>query len=377
MNASCLSDSQNDIEQSAPPSLYSPDSQLDSLPPQSDKPLPENSRKHAMIFRLFYVLLGFLLGSIFGWQSEPYSWQIALGWGFTGGILGLGVIAIERVTQRFPASDVFQMAQSVTIGILMAFMVSWLMNIIFPTTSYLASFLSLASLLAFPYLTLTIRSRELEDTRPQNAEPWLFDIERSQNFPPKILDTSTIIDGRILDLYETGFLEGPVCIPRFVLRELHYIADSSQPWKRARGKRGLEVLSQLQAIPDIDIQITEKDFPHIPEVDHKLIKLAQHIRGKIATNDWNLAKIASVEKIQTLNVNRLFHQLKPPVLPGEVIRVFINKEGDLAGQGVAHLDDGTMIVVDQARDYVQETVDVVITKFMQTQSGRILFGSRL
>ena len=377
MSESCLKESQEIINQSDPSFLNLKNSHISPVTPENNKALLGNFHKQAVTFHLSFVFLGFLLGYVFGWQNEPHSWQSALGWGFSGGILGLGIIAIERVTQHYPASDIFQIAQSVAIGILMACMVSWLMEIIFPTTSYLVSFLSLTSLLAFPYLTLTIRNRELEDTRRLNTEPWPFGIEQSQNFPPKILDTSTIIDGRILDLYETGFLEGPVCIPRFVLRELHYIADSSQPWKRARGKRGLEILSRFQEIPGINIQITEKDFSHIPEVDHKLIKLAQLVQGKIATNDWNLAKIASVEKVQTLNVNRLFHQLKPPVLPGEVIRVLINKEGDLAGQGVAHLDDGTMIVVDQACDYVQETVDVVITKFMQTQSGRILFGSRL
>ena len=377
MNASCLHDSQHGIDPLGPPSLNSPDITLSSLTPQSDKPLTRNFRKPAILFRLFFVFLCFLVGSTFGWQHQTDSWQIWLGWGFTWVFFGLGLIAIEHILQRFPAPNIFQIGQSIAIGMVMTSIFSWLMTIIFPFSPFLVSSMSLASLLIFPYLTLTIRSRVSKVTQSHQPEANSFETEQSYKTSPKILDTSTIIDGRILALYETGFLEGPICIPRFVLRELHYIADSSQPWKRARGKRGLEVLSQLQALSGIDIQISEKDFPHIPEVDHKLIKLAQLMQGKIATNDWNLAKIASVEKVESLNVNRLFHQLKPPVLPGEVIRVLINKEGDLAGQGVAHLDDGTMIVVDKACDYVQETIDVVITKFMQTQSGRILFASRL
>ena len=377
MNETCIKENEGLVPTSSPECLnieFNPDN---PLPDQSEKPIKASLEKNTMTARPFLVLLGAFWGSVFGWQNEPHSWPFSLACGLSGGILGIGLIYLERLMRRFPSHIIIQTGKSIAIGIGLASLFTWLLTVIFPHSSAILSPIALACLLAFPYLSVAIRGREGESSPQQSSTFWPFETQQTDTIPPKVLDTSTIIDGRILDLYETGFLEGPIYIPRFVLQELHYIADSPQSWKRARGKRGLEILSQLQALPGIDLQITEIDFPHIPEVDHKLIKLAQHVHGKIATNDWNLAKIASVENIQTLNMNRLFHQLKPPVVPGEIIRVLINKEGDLAGQGVAHLDDGTMIVVDQARDYVQETVDVVITKFMQTQSGRILFGSRL
>lgn len=369
----------------------SPQTRQPLTPPSSNlhedpmsRPTPETAKNH-LLFRMYlqqspylflpFVLLGFLLGSAFGWQNYPHSWTIALWWGLAGSMLGLGIITIESMTLRFPASRIIHVAQSVGIGMVLASMFIWITTLLFPTSSTLASFMALASLLACPYLTYSIRSRIQEDAPGFIRELWPLGAQTT--FPLKIFDTSTIIDGRILDLYETGFLEGPVLIPRFVLLELHSVADSSQAWKRARGKRGLEILHRLQTISDIEVQVTDQDFPDIPEVDHKLIKLAQHTQGKIVTNDWNLSKVAALQGVQTLNVNRLSYQLKPPVLPGDTIRVFINKEGDLDGQGVAHLDDGTMVVVDQARAYVQKTVDIVITKFMQTYTGRILFAARL
>ncbi|GJL56037.1 MAG: hypothetical protein NPIRA02_31690 [Nitrospirales bacterium] len=302
---------------------------------------------------------------------------MALEWGLGGLMLGLSILAIESIMFRYPASRIIQVAQSAGIGILLASLFVWLVTIFFPASSTLVSIATLASLLAFPYLTLSIRSRTPEDAPQPTPECWPWPLAEHTSPSIKILDTSTIIDGRILDLSETGFLEGPVIIPRFVLLELHSVADSSQAWKRARGKRGLDILHRLQTLADIDVHVSEQDFADIPEVDHKLIKLAQQVEGKIVTNDWNLSKVAALQGVQTLNVNRLSYQLKPPVLPGDTIRVFINKEGDLDGQGVAHLDDGTMIVVDQARAYVQKTVDIVITKFMQTHTGRILFAARL
>ncbi|GJL63007.1 MAG: hypothetical protein NPIRA04_16610 [Nitrospirales bacterium] len=347
-------------------------------------PTSETAKNHLplrMVFRhsphryLSFVLLGLLLGSAVGWHIAPHSWTIVLLWGFAGITLGLGIITIEYMSLRFPAFRIVHVAQSVGIGMVLASMFIWIATLLFPTSSTLVSFMTLASLLACPYLTHSIRSRTQEEPPGLTRELW--PLRAQTTFPLKILDTSTIIDGRILDLYETGFLEGPVLIPRFVLLELHSVADSSQAWKRARGKRGLEILHRLQTISDIEVQVTDQEFPDISEVDHKLIKLAQHVKGKIVTNDWNLSKVAALQGVQTLNVNRLSYQLKPPVLPGDTIRVFINKEGDLDGQGVAHLDDGTMVVVDQARAYVQKTVDIVITKFMQTHTGRILFAARL
>ncbi len=190
----------------------------------------------------------------------------------------------------------------------------------------------------------------------------------------KILDTSVIIDGRISDITETGFLEGPLLIPQFVLNELQHIADSSDPVKRTRGKRGLEVLQHIQKQANVDVRIVDKDFPSVREVDTKLIELAKEVRGKIITNDSNLNKVAQLQGIEVLNINALANSLKPVVLPGEEMNVKILKEGKEMGQGIAYLDDGTMIVVDNGRKQIGKTLDVVVTSVLQTPAGRMIFA---
>ena len=200
----------------------------------------------------------------------------------------------------------------------------------------------------------------------------------SKNAPPsenaKILDTSVIIDGRIADITETGFIEGALIIPQFVLNELQHIADSSDSVKRTRGKRGLEVLHHLQKQGGVDVRIMDKDYPAVKEVDSKLIELAKEIRGKIITNDSNLNKVAELQGIEVLNINELTNSLKPVVLPGEEINVKILKEGKEMGQGVAYLDDGTMIVVDNGRRQMGKTIDVTVTSVLQTPAGRMIFA---
>jgi uncharacterized protein YacL len=190
----------------------------------------------------------------------------------------------------------------------------------------------------------------------------------------KILDTSVIIDGRISDITETGFLEGPLLIPQFVLNELQHIADSSDPVKRTRGKRGLEVLQHIQKQANSDVKIVDQDYPSVREVDAKLIELAKEVHGKIITNDSNLNKVAQLQGIEVLNINALANSLKPVVLPGEEMNVKILKEGKEMGQGVAYLDDGTMIVVDNGRKQIGKTLDVVVTSVLQTPAGRMIFA---
>ena len=190
----------------------------------------------------------------------------------------------------------------------------------------------------------------------------------------KILDTSVIIDGRISDITETGFLEGPLLIPQFVLNELQHIADSSDPVKRTRGKRGLEVLQHIQKQANVDVRIVDRDFPSVREVDAKLIELAKEVHGKIITNDSNLNKVAQLQGIEVLNINALANSLKPVVLPGEEMNVKILKEGKEMGQGIAYLDDGTMIVVDNGRKQIGKTLDVVVTSVLQTPAGRMIFS---
>jgi len=190
---------------------------------------------------------------------------------------------------------------------------------------------------------------------------------------PKLLDTSVIIDGRIADLCETGFIEGRFIIPQFILQELQHISDSADSLKRARGRRGLDILNHIQKSSDMEVTITEEDFPHIKEVDAKLVELAKKIQARIITNDLNLNKVAELQGVRVLNINDLSNAIKPVVLPGETIRVFVLKEGKEAGQGVAYLDDGTMIVVDNAKRCIGKNVDVVVTSVLQTSAGRMIF----
>lgn len=199
------------------------------------------------------------------------------------------------------------------------------------------------------------------------------DREKEERSHDKILDTSTIIDGRIADLCETGFLDGTFVIPQFILQELQHIADSSDSMKRARGRRGLDVLQRIQKMSGIEVQLVDNDYPHIKEVDAKLVALGKEIHSKIITNDLNLNKVAELQGVRVLNINGLCNALKPVVLPGEVMKVFILKEGKEAGQGVAYLDDGTMIVVDEARRHIGRNVDVVVTSVLQTTAGRMIF----
>ena len=190
----------------------------------------------------------------------------------------------------------------------------------------------------------------------------------------KILDTSVIIDGRVADICKTGFLEGALIVPHFVLRELQQIADSADSAKRNRGRRGLDVLEKVKSTQGVMVQIIEKDYPDVKEVDLKLIELAKEIDGKIVTNDFNLNKVAQLRGVDALNINELANSLKPVVLPGETMRVFILKEGKEYNQGVAYLDDGTMVVVDNARRMIGKTIVTQVTSVLQTTAGKMIFG---
>jgi uncharacterized protein YacL len=190
----------------------------------------------------------------------------------------------------------------------------------------------------------------------------------------KILDTSVIIDGRLADICETGFIEGVFIVPQFVLHELQHIADSPDAVKRTRGKRGLEILHRMQKSVDIEVRISDQDFPRIKEVDTKLVELAKRIGGTIITNDANLNKVAELQGISVLNINALANALKPIVLPGEEINVYVLKEGKEPGQGVAYLDDGTMVVVENGRRFMGRSLDVIVTSVLQTTAGRMIFA---
>jgi uncharacterized protein YacL len=235
------------------------------------------------------------------------------------------------------------------------------------------SFLQILTLMLMGYVGLIVGANK-GDMLNLAALGGLFGSEKPSRKTIKLLDTSVIIDGRLADICETGFIDGILVIPRFVLRELQLVADSADSQKRNRGRRGLDVLQRLQKMAAIHVQIGEEDYPHIRDVDLKLIELAKSCEGKIVTNDFNLNKVAQLQGVPVLNINDLANSLKPIVLPGEIMRVFILKEGKEYNQGVGYLDDGTMVVVDNARKLINRTVDVTVTSVLQTTAGKMIFG---
>ena len=235
------------------------------------------------------------------------------------------------------------------------------------------SFLQILVMLLMAYVGLSVGSNKGELLNLA-ALGGVFGGEKQNKKSYKILDTSVIIDGRIADIAETGFLDGIIVTPQFVLRELQLVADSADSLKRNRGRRGLDILQRLQKSANLTIQIVEDDFPAVREVDLKLIELAKVYEGKIITNDFNLNKVAQLQGVNVLNINELANSLKPIVLPGETMRVFVLKEGKEYNQGVAYLDDGTMVVVDNARKMIGKTIDVSVTSVLQTTAGKMIFG---
>jgi uncharacterized protein YacL len=234
------------------------------------------------------------------------------------------------------------------------------------------AFLHSFVLIVLPYLGLVIGGKHGEWLEPSRLAGLFRAAGPQRRY--KILDTSVIIDGRIADVCETGFIGGTLVIPQFVLKELQLVADSADSLKRNRGRRGLDILQKIQKMSGVEVMISDLDFPEVREVDLKLIELARTLQGKIVTNDFNLNKVAQLRGVDVLNVNELANSLKPVVLPGEIMKVFILKEGKEYNQGVAYLDDGTMVVVDNARKMISKTIDIVVTSVLQTTAGKMIFG---
>ena len=288
---------------------------------------------------------------------------------------------IENELQRFSIQNIVLGAVGLIFGLIIAYLISQpLYEIKIP---YVGVILSLILYLLFGYLGITIPNRKIEDiaTSLGNISGNVLNSRKNTKEKtkvaascPKILDTSVIIDGRVADIIKTGFIEGPLVIPVFVLEELQHIADSSDGLKRNRGRRGLDILNRIQNELDTEIIIHEKKFDDISEVDSKLLKLTQMLKGKILTNDYNLNKVAEVQRIEVLNINDLANAVKPVVLPGEEMVIQVVRDGKESGQGLAYLDDGTMIVVESGRKYIGETIDVIVTSVLQTSAGRMIFA---
>jgi len=290
----------------------------------------------------------------------------------TGAAAGAMVVYFEIEVRKISLKRLIGAAIGSVLGICGAYLFALVIRNSIPP-GHTQSFLQILVMLLMAYVGLAVGANK-GDLLNLAALGGIFGGEKQSKKSYKILDTSVIIDGRIADIAETGFLDGTIVTPQFVLRELQLVADSADSLKRNRGRRGLDILQRLQKIPTLTIQIVEDDFPAVREVDLKLIELAKLYEGKIITNDFNLNKVAQLQGVQVLNINELANSLKPIVLPGETMRVFILKEGKEYNQGVAYLDDGTMVVVDNARKMIGKTIDVSVTSVLQTTAGKMIFG---
>jgi uncharacterized protein YacL len=286
-------------------------------------------------------------------------------------VLGAGIVALERGFRETPPTKV--------LGALLGFAVGLAIALGLEAGLFWADgggsrieFLRSVLLIALPYLGLVFGAARGEWLEPARLVTLFRAVGPERRY--KILDTSVIIDGRIADVCETGFVDGTLVIPQFVLKELQLVADSGDALKRNRGRRGLDILQKIQKMSGVEVTVSDVDFPEMREVDLKLIELARTLQGKIVTNDFNLNKVAQLRGVQVLNVNELANSLKPVVLPGEIMKVFILKEGKEYNQGVAYLDDGTMVVVDNARKMISKTIDIVVTSVLQTTAGKMIFG---
>lgn len=303
------------------------------------------------------LVLGALVGALIGMALGPLT-----NW-------------LETKLTRMPLTDIIFGA----IGLIVGLVIGSLLAVIFTRIPWLGAVIAPLVGVVCGYLGVVIAAKKREEVpkalgtigQKEKREEATAQVESSS---PKILDTSVIIDGRIADIVGTGFLEGPLVIPGFVLEELRHIADSSDVLKRNRGRRGLDILNRIQKELGTSVHIYEKDIAGNLEVDDKLLRLAKILGGKVITNDFNLNKVAELQGVPVLNINELANAVKPAVLPGEEMVVNIIKDGKETGQGVAYLDDGTMIVVDGGKRYIGETIGVLVTSVLQTAAGRMIFA---
>ncbi|MFB4214161.1 PIN/TRAM domain-containing protein [Shouchella sp. JSM 1781072] len=355
------------------------------------------------IIQIFFILAGATLGVLFvpelidatgydvpAWLDTPYT-------GATIGALLFFIVSlfiaryivnffkmVEETIVKAPIADVLTGSIGLIVGLIVGYLAGTPLNLFdLPVISnILPSFITILvgylgfqigfkkrdEMVQFIQSFRTPKERDGQKKKDENDE----NEKRGQQL--KILDTSVIIDGRIADICQTNFLEGTLVIPQFVLDELQYIADSSDALKRNRGRRGLDILNRIQKELPIDVEIYEGDFEEIQEVDSKLVKLAKVTSGVVVTNDFNLNKVCELQGVQVLNINDLANAVKPVVLPGEVLSVHVIKEGKENHQGVAYLDDGTMIVVEGGRDWINKHTDVTVTSVLQTSAGRMIFA---
>lgn len=342
-----------------------------------------------VVFAVVFAATGFLLGreaylSIFSQHlaSEGAQFALLLGSPVVGAVVGLLLAPLaqaffedeltvaEGAMERLAPAELAGGALGLIVGLVIAFLIKSILfefiSLANRTGSYVAILLYIIVSVFAAYLGARVGAKLRLVPVGSNA--------LTAGGVPKFIDTSVVVDGRIVEIVQAGFLEAPLVVPRFVLRELQTIADSADAMKRARGRRGLEVLARLQEL--IDVEIGERDYDDMPpgNVDAKLVRLALEREGKLVTNDYNLNRVAHVEGVPVLNINELAGAVKPAVLPGEELSVQIVREGKEVNQGVAYMDDGTMIVVEHGRQLIGTTSDVVVTSVLQTAAGRLIFA---
>lgn len=354
------------------------------------------------IIHIFFVITGGTLGFLYlpdiirlldisndGWLYSPYLGSVlgAIIFFILSYLLADYIVGflkwVEEGLIKIPVVDLF----FGTIGLIVGLLVAYLINIPIKDTSLkiVSEILPLFLTVIIAYLGFQVGFRRREEfmnlltiARKERGKKLDDEVEKKSSskphVKPKILDTSVIIDGRIADICQTHFLEGTILIPLFVLEELQHIADSSDALKRNRGRRGLDILNRLQKELHVDVEMYEGDFEEIQEVDSKLVRLAKVIDGIVVTNDFNLNKVCDFQGVEVLNINDLANAVKPVVLPGEELSVQVIKDGKEQKQGIAYLDDGTMIVVEEGRDYIGKTIEVIITSVLQTSAGRMIFA---
>ena len=325
-----------------------------------------------MIVRALLVLICSVSGYFIAYYTMAAASSYAVFQAIFGLIIGLVVallvIRVERDIRKQSVRIIAGGVGGMIIGLLIALMIGFGLNMVIriPQNQQVVPWIYLLLIGILGYMGLVIGSKKVEEVNFRTTDS-------RKLMDHRLLDTSVIIDGRIADICDTGFVDGELIVPRFVLNELQFIADSSDSMKRSRGRRGLDVLNRMQKSTAINIEIVEQDFPKIKGVDGKLVALAQKLSAKLLTNDYNLNKVAELQGVRVLNVNELANAMKPVVLPGEQMTVKIIREGKEQGQGVGYLDDGTMIIVDGAQKMINTTVDVVVTSVLQTMAGRMIF----
>jgi uncharacterized protein YacL len=345
------------------------------------------------IVHLFFAVVGIVIGSKY---APTLFALIGLNYGvfnnpIFGGLLGFSVFILATLWLvdyvmnliRFIEERMLKLSFSDSvagiIGLLLGLAAAYLLEPAFLQIPVVGSVVQIFASILFGYLGFTIFYKKRDELTSLFSGRLNRDKDKSSKLPnrsgdAKILDTSVIIDGRIADIVKTGFLDGTLVIPSFVLEELQHIADSSDTLKRNRGRRGLDILNRIQKELNVKVQILEIDFDDIQEVDSKLVRLAKKLNGKVVTNDFNLNKVCELQGVGVLNINDLANAVKPVVLPGEEIVVQVIKDGKEHGQGIGYLDDGTMIVVEGGREYIGNRLEVLVTSVLQTSAGRMIFA---